>query len=361
MNLVLAHDYLIQMGGAERVVAAMHERFPDAPIYTSAVIYSALGKEYDTADIRTSWMQRLPFVQHPGHFKKYFALFPSAFRSFGEIDADVAWISCSTFAKHMRFSPRTRTVCYMHNTTRFLWQTEDYLDYEVGSRPLNRLVRCALPKMREWDREAAARMKLLVANSRNVQERIRRCYGLDSLVVNPPVETSRFHTSADEEGYYLVVSRLLGYKNIELPVRAFTRTGQRLVIVGEGPYDARLKKIAGPSIQFCGHVEDRVIHEHYSKCRALILPGEEDFGIAPVEAMACGKPVVALGKGGALETVVDGLTGVFFAEPAEDDFLNAVTRCESISWDKAAIRAHALRFSKEAFLEKMTRLLLPQI
>ena len=357
MNLVLAHDYLIQMGGAERVVAAMHERFPDAPIYTSAAIFGALGPEYDNADIRTSWMQRLPFVQHHGHFKKYFALFPAAFRSFGEIDADVAWISCSTFAKHMRFSPRTRTVCYLHNTTRFLWQTEDYLDYEVGSRPLNRLVRFALPKMREWDREAASRMKVLVANSRNVQARIGRCYGLDSLVVNPPVETSRFHTSAEEEGYYLVVSRLLGYKNIELPVRAFTRTGQRLVIVGEGPYDARLKAIAGPSIKFCGHVDDRIIHEHYSKCRALILPGEEDFGIAPVEAMACGKPVVALGKGGALETVVDGLTGVFFAEPEEEEFLDSVARCESISWDKTAIRSHALNFSKEAFLEKMCRLL----
>jgi glycosyltransferase involved in cell wall biosynthesis len=129
------------------------------------------------------------------------------------------------------------------------------------------------------------------------------------------------------------------------------------VIVGEGPYDTRLKKIAGPSIQFCGHVDDRIIHEHYSKCRALILPGEEDFGIAPVEAMACGKPVVALGKGGALETVVDGLTGVFFAEPGEEEYLDAVTRCESISWDKAAIRSHALKFSKEEFLEKMSRLL----
>ena len=324
------------------------------------MIYGALGEEYDSADIRTSWMQRLPFIQHHGHFKKYFGLYPAAFRSFGEIDADVAWISCSTFAKHMRFSPRTRTVCYMHNTTRFLWQTEDYLDFEVGSRPLNRLVRCALPRMREWDREAAAKMNVLVANSRNVQGRIKRCYGLDSLVVNPPVETSRFHVSAAEEGYYLVVSRLLGYKNIELPVRAFTRTGQRLVIVGEGPYDARLKAIAGPSIQFCGHVDDRIIHEHYSKCRALILPGEEDFGIAPVEAMACGKPVVALRTGGALETVVDGLTGVFFAEPDEEEFLDAVKRSESISWDKTAIRSHALKFSKEAFLEKMSRLLSAQ-
>lgn len=360
MNLVLAHDYLIQMGGAERVVTAMHERFPDAPIYTSAVSYRALGREYVDADIRTSWMQRLPFIQHHSHFKKYFALFPSAFRSFGEIDADVAWISCSTFAKHLRFTPRTRTVCYMHNTTRYLWQTEDYLDYEVGSRPLNLLVRQALPGLRERDREAAAKMKVLVANSRNVQERIRRCYGLDSLVVNPPVETSRFHASADEEGYYLVVSRLLGYKNIELPVRAFTQTGKRLVVIGEGPYRDRLVAMAGPSVQFCGRLDDQEIHSHYAKCRALILPGEEDFGITPVEAMACGKPVVALGRGGALETVLDGRTGVFFSEPSTDALLDAVQRCEETTWDKAVIRSHALGFSKAAFLEKMDRLLPPQ-
>ncbi|MFA7344785.1 MAG: glycosyltransferase [Terrimicrobiaceae bacterium] len=360
MNLVLAHDYLIQMGGAERVVAAMHEKFPDAPIFTSAVCRGALGEEYAGADIRASWMQGLPFIQHHSHFKKYFALYPSAFRSFGEIAADVAWISSSTFAKYLRFSSGTRTVCYMHNTTRFLWQTEDYLDYEVGPRPLNLLVRRALPGMRERDREAAARMKVIVANSRNVQERIRRCYGLESLVVHPPVETSRFHASSDEGGYYLVVSRLLGYKNIGLPVRAFTRTGQRLVVVGEGPYRARLEAEAGPSIRFCGRVDDREIHSLYSRCRALILPGEEDFGITPVEAMACGKPVIALGRGGALETVVDGLTGVFFNGLSEESFLGAVARCETISWNREEIRANALRFSKEVFVEKMAGLLFGQ-
>ena len=360
MNLVLAHDYLIQMGGAERVIAAMHGNFPAAPIFTSAVRHSGLWKEFQNADIRTSWMQRLPFIQHPSHFKKYFALFPLAFRSFGKIDADVAWISTSAFAKYLRFSPRTRTVCYMHNTTRFLWQTEGYLDYEVDSRPLNSLVRRTLPRLREWDSEATAKMNVLVANSRNVQERIRRCYGLDSLVVHPPVETSRFHTSADEEGYYLVVSRLLGYKNIELPVRAFTRTGRRLVVIGEGPDRARLQALAGPFIEFCGRLDDRKIHSHYSKCRALVLPGEEDFGIAPVEAMSCGKPVVALGRGGALETVADGRTGVFFTDPSVDGFLDAVARCEKISWDREAIRAHALLFSKEAFVEKMGGLLFGQ-
>jgi len=360
MNLVLAHDYLIQMGGAERVLAAVHERFPEAPIFTSAVRHEGLWPEFQSADIRTSWMQHLPLIQHTTHFKKYVALYPLAFRSFGKIDADVAWISSSAFAKFLRFSPRTRTVCYLHNTTRFLWQTNSYLDYEVGSGALKTIVRAALPKFREWDREAAARMDVLVANSRNVQERIKRFYGLDSIVVHPPVETSRFNVSSEEEGYYLVVSRLLGYKNIELAVRAFTRAGRRLVVLGEGPYRAELEALAGPSVRFCGRMTDREICTYYSKCRALIVPGEEDFGITPVEAMACGKPAVVLGRGGALETVVDGKTGVFFLEPTEDSLLDAVARCEEISWDKPAIRAHALLFSKEAFVEKTARLLAAQ-
>lgn len=357
MNLVLAHDYLIQMGGAERVVAAMHGAFPDAPIYTSAVRRSGLWSEFQDASLKTSWMQHLPMIQHPTHFKMYFALFPLAFRSFGEIDADAAWISSSTFAKFLRFSPRTRTVCYVHNTTRFLWQTEDYLDYEVGFRPLNRLVRRVLPRLREWDRRAAARMDVLVANSRNVQNRIRKYYGLDSLVIHPPVETSRFHASAEDDGAYLIVSRLLGYKNIELPVRAFARSGRRLIVVGDGPYRARLEAMAGPSVTFCGRLSDPDLHAQYAKCRALVFPGEEDFGITPVEAMACGKPVVALGRGGALETVVDGKTGTFFSEATEDALEEAIRRSEGIAWDRDAIRAHAREFSKEAFLKKMSAVL----
>ncbi|MBE2203393.1 MAG: glycosyltransferase [Chthoniobacterales bacterium] len=360
MNLVLAHDYLIQMGGAERVVAAMHEKFPSAPILTSAVRYAGLWEEFCDADLRTTWMQRLPFIQDPVHFKKYALLYPFAFRNFGKIAADVAWISSSTFAKYLRFPPETRTVCYLHNTTRFYWQTDDYLNYAPESRRWNPLLRHLLPPLREMDRAAAGRMDVLVANSRNVQERIKRCYHLDSQVIHPPVETARFSLSGSEEGYYLIVSRLLGYKNVQLPVRAFTRTGQRLVVVGDGPYRSQLEQMAGPSVKFCGRLPDSEIQDHYAKCRGMILPGEEDFGITPVEAMACGKPVIALARGGALETVLDGITGVFFSGSSEEAFLDAVTRCENIAWNKDAIRDRALLFSKEAFLEKTMRLLFAQ-
>jgi len=355
MNLVLAHDYLVQMGGAERVVAAMHSAFPRAPIYTSAVARRTLVDDFSDANIRTSWMQALPWITHHTHFKKYFALYPFAFRSFGTIEADVAWISSSTFAKFLKFSPATRTVCYLHNTTRFLWQTDEYLDYEVARGPINEAVRSILPGLREADRDATAAMDVLVANSHNVQNRIRRCYGLESTVINPPVETARFSCSDVDDGFFLIVSRLLGYKRIDLAIQALSKAGRRLVILGEGPHLSHLREMAGPGVEFHGRLPDAAMCDFYSRCRALILPGEEDFGITPVEAMACGKPVIAFGKGGALETVVDGRTGVFFREQNVDALLDAVERCEATAWDSPAIRAHAETFSRESFLEKMTQ------
>ena len=357
MKLVLAHDYLIQMGGAERVVATMHRRFPEAPIYTSAVCRRTLWKDFADADIRTTWLQHAPMIEHHTHFKKYLPLYPLAFRSFGEVRADCAWISSSTFAKYMRFAPGTRTVCYVHNPTRFLWQTDEYLDHEVRQGLLNRFVRAFLPPFREIDKAAAQRMTVLVANSRNVQERIRRFYGRESIVIPPPVQTERFQLSTENDGYYLIVSRLLGYKNIDLAVQAFSKSGKRLVILGEGPFRADLEKLAGPTVQLLGRLSDEEVQRHFARCRAFLFPGHEDFGITPVEAMACGKPVVALKKGGALETVVEGKSGVFFAEPTADALAAAVEQLERLTWNPAAIREHAQQFSEANFLARMEAVL----
>lgn len=353
MNLVLAHDYLIQMGGAERVVATMHRRFPSAPIYTSAVARKTLWADFADADIRTTWLQHAPGIEHHTHFKKYLPLYPLAFRSFAAPQATHAWISSSTFAKYMRFAPGTRTVCYVHNPTRFLWQTDEYLDHEVRLPQLNRGLRAFLPALRKLDRAAAGRMDVLVANSRNVQERILRFYGRDSIVIPPPVQTDRFTVSPRHEDFYLIVSRLLGYKNIELAVQAFTQTGRRLVILGEGPYRADLEKMAGPSIEFLGRRSDEEVRDRFQRCRGFVFPGHEDFGITPVEAMACGKPVVAFKKGGALETVVEGLSGVFFDEPRPEALAHAVERLETLPWNPEAIRAHAEQFSEASFLRRM--------
>lgn len=358
MKIVLAHDYLIQMGGAERVVATMHRHYPKAPIYTSAVCRKTLWSDFADADIRTTWLQNAPLIQHHTHFKKYLPLYPAAFRSFGPVQADRAWISTSTFAKYMRFAPGTRTVCYVHNPTRFLWQTDEYLDHEVSNSALNRLVRSALPFFRKFDIAAAQRMNVVVANSRNVQERIRRCYNRESIVIPPPVQTGRFKVSERHDDFYLIVSRLLGYKNVDIAVRAFSKTGKKLVVLGEGPQRNALEKMAGPSVQILGRRPDAEVQDYFQRCRAFLFPGHEDFGITPVEAMACGKPVIALKKGGALETVVEGLTGVFFDEPQEEGLAAAVENSEKIVWEPARIREHAEQFSERRFLEKMDSVLL---
>lgn len=357
MKLVLAHDYLIQMGGAERVVATMHRRFPEAPIYTSAVCRSTLWKDFADADIRTTWLQHAPSIEHHTHFKKYLPLYPLAFRSFGEVKADCAWISSSTFAKYMRFAPGTRSVCYIHNPTRFLWQTDEYLDHEVRHGLLNRIVRSFVPIFQKYDKAAAGRMTVLVANSRNVQDRIRRFYERDSIVIPPPVQTDRFQLSLEDDGYYLIVSRLLGYKNIDLAVKAFSRSGKRLVILGEGPFRTDLEKMAGSSVQLLGRLSDEEVQHHFARCKAFLFPGHEDFGITPVEAMACGKPVVALKKGGALETVVEGRSGVFFEDTTADALAAAVDRLETIQWNPVEIREHAQQFSEAKFLARMEVLL----
>jgi glycosyltransferase involved in cell wall biosynthesis len=191
-----------------------------------------------------------------------------------------------------------------------------------------------------------------------VQERISRCYGCDSIVIPPPVQTDRFQLSENEDGFYLIVSRLLGYKNVDLAVRAFSRSGKKLVVLGEGPQRAALEKMAGPSVQILGRRPDAEVQDYFQRCRAFLFPGHEDFGITPVEAMACGKPVIALKKGGALETVVDGLTGVFFEEATDEALEAAVAASERITWRPAQIRAHAEQFSERCFLEKMDAVLL---
>lgn len=353
MNLVLVHDYLIQMGGAERVVAAMHRRFPRAPIYTSAVARDTLWDDFADAEIRTTWLQHAPLVEDHTHFKKYFPLYSAAFKSFGRVKADCAWISSSTFAKHIRFARGVHTVCYIHNPTRFIWQTDDYVDYEVKNGLLNKLVRLTVPFLKVLDRRAARRMHVVIANSRNVQERIRRCYGRESRVINPPVQTHRFHVSDRDDGFWLIVSRLLGYKNVELAVKAFSRSGRRLVVIGDGPRRGVIEALAAPNVELLGHRSDAEIQRYFERCTGFLLPGPEDFGITPVEAMACGKPVIALKRGGALETILEGETGLFFDEPTEESLEAALRRFETMAWDPFRIRRRAEEFSEKNFLDRM--------
>lgn len=352
-NLVIAHDYLIQMGGAERVVAAMLRGYPGAPVYTSAVKRSTLLPEFRTADIRVSWMQQLPGIER--HFKKYFALYPLAFRSFGPVDAPVAWVSASTFAKCLRFTRRTATVLYCHNPTRFLWQPDSYVNREVRNSAFSSAVRLISPVLKKVDRAAARKFDRVVVNSRNVQAQVRRAYGINADVVNPGVSLDRFQPSERDEGYYLIVSRLVAYKEIDRAVLACTRLKRRLIVAGDGPDRARLEGLAGPTVEFLGAVSEERVQELMESCSAFVFPGNEDFGIAPVEAQACGKPVIAFGGGGALETVVENVTGCFF-DNREITLEQAMQRCETMKWNPAVIRENAERFSEVRFHQRMKEL-----
>lgn len=355
-KLVLAHDYLIQMGGAERVVASMLRKDPDAPLYTSAVREETLLPEFVGANLRVSWMQRLPRITTC--FKAYFALYPQAFRSFGVIHAETAWVSASAFAKCLRFSPSTAAVLYCHSPTRFLWECDTYLRSEIKSKLRRGVVRSMVPALRGVDRESTSRFDVVVANSQAVRRRIWNNYRVESQVIHPPVDLQRFSTVPRPAGdYHLVLSRLVGYKAIDRAVLAFSKMGKRLVIIGEGPDGPRLRAMAGPTVEFLGNVSDEEVNHWVAGCRALIFPGEEDFGIAPVEVQAAGRPVVAFGKGGALETVVDGETGCFFHDPAPEALMEAVRRSEEIAWDPDRILRNARRFSEEEFHRQTARLM----
>jgi glycosyltransferase involved in cell wall biosynthesis len=355
-DLVVAHDYLIQMGGAERVVASMLRRQPDVPVYTSAVRKQGLLPEFEGADLRVSWMQRLPRITTC--FKRYFALYPQAFRSFGVVSAGAAWVSASAFAKCMRFSPDTATVLYCHSPTRFLWDCDTYLRSEIQSKLRRGVVRSMVPALRGIDRKAAGRFDVVVANSHAVRHRIWANYQVKAEVIHPPVDLKRFTTSSEPTGdYHLVLSRLVGYKAIDRAVLAFTAMNKRLVVIGEGPDRPRLQKMAGPSVEFLGNLSDEEVNRWVARCRSLIFPGEEDFGIAPVEVQAAGRPVVAFGKGGALETVIDGETGCFFYDLAPEALIEAVRKCESIKWEPERIRRNAERFSDDEFHRKTSCLI----
>lgn len=355
MRLAIVHDYLIQMGGAERVVAAMAQAFPQAPIYTSATDRDHLSPEFLGREIINSWADRLPGIQKS--FKKFFPLYPFAFRSFKPLDADVAWISSSGFAKWIPVKANVKTICYCHTPPRFFWNSDGYVEAELGNSMVGRSAKVFLSLLRRWDYACAQRIDRFVANSRCVQERIWECYGRNSTVIHPPVDVDRFSVAPDPENYYLVLSRLIGYKRIDLAIEAFNRLGERLIIVGDGPDRARLEALAGPSISFLGRVSDREINRYLERCRALIFPGLEDFGIAAVEAQACGRPVIAFAGGGALETVIPSETGFLFQEQTVDSLVEAVSRSKTVNWSVQRIRANALNFSKDIFLEKMRALI----
>jgi glycosyltransferase involved in cell wall biosynthesis len=348
--LAIVHDYLIQMGGAERVVGVMAEAFPSAGIFTSVTDTRRLLPQFSGRRITNSWLNAVPGAKK--HFKKLFMMYPAAFWSLKPVDADVTWISSSGYSKWIRLGQKTTSICYCHTPPRFFWEPDDYLNDEITNRALRAVVRVALLHLQRLDYQRSQKMDFFIANSRCVQERIRRYYHRESEVIYPPVDVQRFCVTEKVDDYYLVISRLVGYKRLDRAVGAFNALKQCLLIVGDGPDRKRLESLAGPTISFLGRLSDEEVKRYLERCRGLIFPGREDFGIAPVEAQACGKPVIALAAGGALETVIPDATGVLFSEPTEECLAQAVKRAETIKWSPARIRENADRFNKERFIEE---------
>jgi len=354
VELTIVHDYLVQMGGAERVVATMANAFPAAPIYTSATDYAHLWNDFHGKEIHNTWMQRLP--KSKVATKAFFPLYPFAFQSIRlPVNRRAVWISASTFAKMVPVPKRCVSFLYCHSPTRFLWDTDRYVGSEVGNPFVRAAVSAFLPALRRMDLAATARINHVVANSENVRLRVQAVYGRDATVIHPPVDVNRFKLSLGNAGYYLILSRLIGYKGIDRAVQAFRGLDRELHIVGEGTDRERLEKMAPPNVRFLGRLSEQDIERELAQCRAFIFPGEEDFGITPVEAQACGKPVIAYAAGGALETVVDGVTGLFFKDGSAESLRSTLLASDQIAWDPLLIRKNAERFSEQVFLSAMAR------
>ncbi len=346
-KIALVHDYFIQMGGAERVAAAMHDSFPFAPIYTTVALPHQLPHELKTADIRTSPMQWLPNMER--RFRQYFMLYPFAVEQFDLSQYDLILSSSSGYAKGVRRRRNAIHVCYCHTPMRWVWRYQDYAERES----FGGLARLVLPMflwgLKKWDLRAAQQPNYYIANSKVVAERIKKIYGREAIVIPPPIDVDRFEPAAVVEDYYLILSRLVPYKRIDLAIEACNKLGRRLVIIGEGPDRERLEKLSGPTIEFLGRQTDTQVNLYASRCRALLFPGEEDFGMVPLEVNAAGRPVIAYRAGGAVETVVEGVTGLFFDEPNSSSLVEAIEDFESRIWNSVLARKHAEKFDRKVF------------
>ncbi|HEV7475913.1 MAG TPA: glycosyltransferase [Pyrinomonadaceae bacterium] len=354
-KIALVHDYFIQMGGAERVAAAMHDSFPSAPIYTTVALPHRLPKELRGADIRTSAMQWLPGMEQ--RFRQYFMLYPFAVEHFDLSEFDLIFSSSSGYAKGVRRRSNAIHVCYCHTPMRWVWRYEDYVARENFGRVAKSLLPLSMWGLKKWDLRAARQPNYYIANSRLVAQRIKQVYGRESIVIPPPIDVDRFQMSTQVDDYYLVLSRLVPYKRIDLAIEACKRLGRRLVIIGDGPDRGRLEKLAGPTTEFLGRQPDSVVNHYASRCRALLFTGEEDFGMVPLEVNAAGRPVIAFRGGGAIETVVENHTGIFFNKPTGASLLTAIENFESRAWNPQALRRHAERFDRSVFAFRVLQFL----
>jgi glycosyltransferase involved in cell wall biosynthesis len=351
-RVALVHDWLNQIGGAEDVLEALMGMFPGAPVYTAMYWRDGMPSEYREWDVRTTWMEHLPGIHR--HHQPYLPLYPVAFAGLDLSEYDLVLSNKSGFCHGVRTGDAIH-VCYCLAPTRYVWDFDAYAAREALPGALKVALRPLVAVLRRWDHRAAQRVDHFISISREIQERIRRFYRRESCVIHPPVDTHRFLPSNERDDYYLIVSRLIPYKRIDLAVQAFNRLDLPLVIAGDGRDRQALEAMAGPTVTYLGYVPDEALPALFARCQAYVLPGTEDFCIAPVQAQASGRPVIAYAAGGALDTVIAGETGSFFHEQTPQALAEAVRAFNPSAVDPDACRANAQRFAVEVFEEKLGR------
>lgn len=358
-KIALVHDWLTGMRGGEKVLEALCELFPKADLFTLIHNPGSVSPLIENRRIFTAFTDRLPFKAR--RYRYYLPLFPTAIELFDFKGYDLILSTSHCAAKGVRTPPDALHISYLHTPMRYVW---DMYEEYFGADKIGAVQRAIIPLfanyLRMWDVASANRVDYFIANSRHVANRIGKYYRREAAVIHPPVDIASPRPGEATGDYYLIVSALVPYKRVELAVEVFNRLGKPLRIIGSGPEERRLKKMAGKTVHFLDWQPAEKLAGHYAGCRALIFPGEEDFGIVPVEAQACGKPVIAFAKGGALETVIgyDGsnegaCTGVFFREQGEVALAEAVAVVESLRWDAAFIRSHAQKFGKDRFTRQI--------
>ncbi len=340
------------------MLEAAHALFPDAPVYTSMYDPRAMPRAYRTWDIRVSFMDRLPWVYRRHQF--FLPLYRYAFESFDLSQFDVVLSITSAFAHGVNKRPDAQHLCYCLTPARFLWQYDEYVQHEAVNGVARKFLPAVVSSLRAWDRRAAARVDEFIAISHQVQSRIAAAYGREACLIYPPVDVSAFQIApASEIGdYFLIISRLIPYKRIDLAVEAFNATGLPLVIAGDGRDRARLQARAKSNIKFLGRVSDRERLDLMAHCKAFVFPGEEDFGITPLEANAAGRPVIAYGGGGALDTVIPHRNGVLFHAPTTEALIECLTGFDAAAFDAQQIRAHAEKFDTVVFQQALRQRIL---
>lgn len=348
MKIALVHDYLVQYGGAERVLECFTELYPKAPIFMIVYNKEATHGIFEGKDIRVSWLQKWPFA------KKYHRIFPLlmplAIESFNFDNYDIVLSDSSSFSKGIITSPKTLHICYMHTPMRYAWDDcQKYTQEFSFPTIIKRLVPFVMNYIRIWDKVSADRPDKIISNSNFVKKRIQKYYHRESEVIYPPVNYSDFKISEKQDDYFLIVGRLLAYKKFDIAIEAFNELGLKLKIIGRGPEMKRLKKIAKPNVELLGRLPDEKLSEYYSKCQAFIFPQEEDFGIVAIEAMASGRPVIAFKGGDIPEHLEDGKTGILFENQTAKGICQAVERFKQLKFDSKYIRSSAQKFDKEQF------------